>query len=103
MSSGTSEQGQVSTHVGISTKCSLVPKMSHPIGPPFGISPLNVGGGVDSDAYFAQLFIMQQRTEDMRSELLTAIAENKRYMQAMNTNVRRISQFRHIISTKVID
>ena len=74
-------------------------------GPPnYGTSmpPLN-GGGVcfDSEAYFAQLFTMQQRTEDMRSELLTAVAENKRYMQAMNTNIRCISQFRHIVSAKV--
>ena len=32
MSLGTSEPGQVSLYVGISSKCSLVPKSSHPIG-----------------------------------------------------------------------
>ena len=51
-------------------------------GPPnYGtsMSALN-GGGVcfDSEAYCAQLFTMQQSMEDMRSELLTAVAENKR-------------------------
>ncbi len=61
------------------------------------------GGSFESEAYLAQLFTMQQRMEDMRSELLTGIAENKRYMQAMNSNVRRISQFRHMVSTKVSD
>lgn len=73
--------------------------------PPSGTatSPLT-GGGVcfDSEAYFAQLFTMQHRNEDMRQELLTAIADIKRYMQAMNTNVRRISQFRHIVSSKSV-
>lgn len=71
--------------------------------PNYGTSTSLLAGGGSSDAYFAQLFTMQQRIEDMRSEVLTAVAENKRYMQTMNSNVRRISQFRHIVSTKVSD
>ena len=53
------------------------------------------GGGIvfDSEAYFSQLFVMQQRTEDLRTEVLAAIAECKRYMQVVNTNIKRTSQF----------
>ena len=32
VTTGTSDQGQVTSHIGTSTKWSLVPKTSHPIG-----------------------------------------------------------------------
>jgi hypothetical protein len=44
----------------------------------------------NTEAYFAKLFIMQQWTEDLRTELLAA---TKQYMQVVNTNMKCTSQF----------
>ncbi len=57
------------------------------------------GGGMvfDTEAYSAQLFVMQQRMEDLRTEVLAALAENKRYMQVLNTNIKRT--FRPVTSS----
>ena len=37
----------------------------------------------------------------MRLEMLSGFAENKRYMQTMNTNILRTSQFRPVLSSQV--
>ena len=39
----------------------------------------------------SQLFLLQNRVEDLKNELSSILADHKRYMVNMNTNVRRIA------------
>ncbi len=39
----------------------------------------------------SQLFLLQNSVEDLKNELLSILADHKRYMVNMNTNVRRIA------------
>jgi len=39
----------------------------------------------------SQLFLLQNRIEDLKNELSSILADHKRYMVNMNTNVRRIA------------
>ncbi len=45
----------------------------------------------DSHMLFSQQFLIQQRVEDLRQELINKFTNQKRYMQHMNGGIRRIA------------
>ncbi len=49
------------------------------------------GRGESSDAMFSQLFLMQQRVEDLRMEISASFFESRRHIKQVNTNLKRIA------------
>ncbi len=49
------------------------------------------GGGESSDAMFAQLFLMQQRVEDLRMEISASLFDSRCHIKQVNTNLKRIA------------
>ena len=46
---------------------------------------------LDTEVLFSQQFQLQQRLEDLRQEMIGLFGGQQRYLQNMNTNVRRIA------------
>ena len=48
-------------------------------------------GTRDDDFLYSQIFLLQQRNEDLRNEVHALFAQQQRYLQVINSNVRRIA------------
>jgi len=49
------------------------------------------GRGESSDAMFSQLFLMQQRVEDLRNKISASFVESRHHIKQVNANLKRIN------------
>ena len=49
------------------------------------------GSGIDSELLYSQQHALSQRMEDLWQQMISQLADHKRYMQTMNTNIRHIA------------
>ncbi len=46
-----------------------------------------LGAGINSEVLYSQQHGLQQCLEDLRQQMILSVADHKRYMQSMNSNI----------------